>query len=239
MRGENVLDVQSLQSLTEPRSHGIRIQPDEPLRWTEGKSVLRSEQNVARHEGSVRREPKEHLIGAPGIDGENPARERFACAKDVRDRRALLDKLASRLVHPNPRSWVSLDKHRRASRVPEDRDQDVHRARCPGHVVVESFKEARRILRRDERIDQRDRILRFLVETADLLSPFHLGGPLRVKSGPTPETRPDLLHSQGKEFYPVLPDWTVRTTRCVSVTVWPQRYLRRSPLSRARTAHPA
>ncbi len=104
MRGKNVLDVQSLQSLMQPRSHGIRIQPDEPLRWTEGKSVPRSEQDVAGREGSVRGEPKEHLVGAPGIDGENPARERFACTKDVRDRRALLDKLASRLVHPNPRS---------------------------------------------------------------------------------------------------------------------------------------
>jgi hypothetical protein len=179
MGGKNVLDVQSLQSLTQPRSHGIRVQPDEPLCWTEGEAALGSEQNVARHKGRVRGEPKEHLIGAPGMDRKNPAGERLACAKDVRDRRALLDKLASRLVRPDPRSWVSLDKRPRAPCMPEDRDQDVHRERCPGDVAVESFKEARRVLGRDERIDQRDRIRRFLVDTADLLSPFLLGGPLR------------------------------------------------------------
>jgi hypothetical protein len=139
------------------------------------------------------------------MDRKNPAGERLACAKDVRDRRALLDKLASRLVRPDPRSWVSLDKRPRAPCMPEDRDQDVHRERCPGDVAVESFKEARRVLGRDERIDQRDRIRRFLVDTADLLSPFLLGGPLRVKSGPTPKPRPDFLHSQGEEFYPVTP----------------------------------
>jgi hypothetical protein len=69
----------------------------------------------------VRGEPKEHLIGAPGIDRENSAGEGLAWTKDVRDKGALLDKFASRLVHPNPRSWVSLDERRRASRMPEDR----------------------------------------------------------------------------------------------------------------------
>jgi len=206
MRGENLLYGQPLQSLAEPRADSIRVQPDEPLRWTEGKAALASEQNVARHEGRVRGEPKEHLVGAPGINRENSAGERLACAKDVRHRPTLLDKLARRLMHPDPRAWVSLDKRRRAPRVPEDRDQDVHGARCPGDVAVESFKEARRLLGRDERIDQRDRVLRLQVETADLLSPFLLGGPLRVKSGPAPETRPELLYPHGAKVY-LSPRW--------------------------------
>jgi hypothetical protein len=110
-------------------------------------------------------------------------------------------------VHPNPRSWVSLDERRRAPRMPEDRDQDVHRVRCPGHVAVESLKEARRILRRDERIDQRDRILCFLVETADLLSPLLLGGPLRGSSARDPTSFSALA---SKEFYPVAARSTCR-----------------------------
>jgi hypothetical protein len=67
MRGENLLYGQPLQSLAEPRADSIRVQPDEPLRWTEGKAALASKQNVARHESRVRGEPKEHLVGAPGI----------------------------------------------------------------------------------------------------------------------------------------------------------------------------
>jgi hypothetical protein len=104
-------------------------------------------------------------------------------------------------MHPDPRSWVSLDKCPRAPRVPENRDQDVHGACCPGDVAVESFKEARRVLGWDERIDQRDRVFRLLVEAADLFSPFLLGGPLRVKSGPAPEARPELLYSHGAKVY--------------------------------------
>jgi hypothetical protein len=135
----------------------------------------------------MRGEPEEHLVGAPGVDRKNSAGERLAGAKDVGDGRALLDKFASGLVRPDARSWVSLDERRRAPGMPEDRDQDMHGAPCPGYVAVKGLKEARA-----DRLDTPNKLRRSYVShwpAYDCLRSPPLGA-LHATAGIAPIGRP-------------------------------------------------
>ena len=61
-----------------------------------------------------------------------------------------------------------------ASRVPEDRDEDVNREVGALHIPVEGVPEPRRLrlVARDERVDQDDRVGRLVVDAADLVMPL-------------------------------------------------------------------
>jgi hypothetical protein len=104
-------------------------------------------------------------------------------------------------MRPEPRA-VALDEDARASRVPEDGDQDVERRARAGDVPVERLPERRRVrlVPRRLRIDQDERVVRDQRVRGDDLVPAEavlaavLRLPVRVRRRPVPEVRRDLLH---------------------------------------------
>ena len=142
------------------------------------------EEHVAGHERAVLRDP-EHDLGSPGR-GErlDSARERVVGPERVRhDAGAPLDRAATAGRRPDAGA-VALDHRRRAARVPEDRDEHVHRASGPLDVLVERGPEALGVVRRDERVDEDDAVARLAVDAADVFLP------LLVVCRPAPQARP-------------------------------------------------
>ena len=95
-----------------------------------------------------------------------------------------------RLRRPDARV-VALAHLRGAARVPEHRDEDVHAALRTLDVAVERLPELRRVVPRDERVDEDDAVLRLDERAADVLLP------LLVVGGPAPEAGVDLEHVHG------------------------------------------
>jgi hypothetical protein len=111
-------------------------------------------------------------------------------------RRERLDTGRERPVRRGP---VALRDRLGAPAVPRDGEQDQHRLARSLDIAVERAPEPLLVLRRDERIDEDDRVGSLVVDAADLLVP-PLGWscvrrlPFRMETGPAPEARRYFLH---------------------------------------------
>ena len=174
VRGQDALDRQ-LEKRREvapswvrpPRSWiheaGHRLRPSEPPM-----------QHVAGDDRACGLEPVDDLLG----DGRGDGR-RTPCGS------------RSPIVRPDDPRVVARRQLRLAASVPLAREQDRDGQANPCHVAVERLEEARalRLVRRDERIDEHDRVLRLPVDTADVAVPVVAFLPVRDEGRSTATAR--------------------------------------------------
>ncbi len=85
--------------------------------------------------------------------------------------------------------------------MPRTGEEDDDGAVDPTDVAVERLEEPRPVgrIRRNERVDEHDRVLGFPVDAPDVLLPVVGRFPLRMRGGPPPEPFLDPRHLHGVE----------------------------------------